>query len=501
MASFKNKNKKRNCEVELDSTYGLRIINFGGNGRDAAYDIVEVPRGYVLIGPVAMPNSVGTITPVFGSVMLDKITGQIIGPYGQVTTKFPGKPNGADVPVVALADGNKILLGGSANFGIFDPPTNTNNLLAAMAKYTSDGVLDPTFGTNAEGAFDGKGLVYQDLDPNGVNDEIFAMAFDCKKRIVATGFSNPGIVVGAGPPFNFGTLRTLPNGVFDVSFGVNGKVLTEFGPGSDDRANGVVITSDGKIIVGGRTKSQTTVLPTGPFFNFALAKFNDDGSVDPSFGKYVGQPIGNQAIYPGQVVQTIVPNADNRIIKMFMIRNRALDFDENCPVAQCGFLNAAFKFGQKFIAAGIASTTAIPGGPPATSSFVVARYDTNGKLDTSFGPNGDGTNVFNFLPNSFDELYGAFEDLCGNIYAVGSTAIAAGSGFPKSFAIARLTPKGLLDPDFGAQGRLVLEFPEITTGFVRSGVVSKDGSIAFSGEGVRVGQTTADFISFKFIPV
>jgi uncharacterized delta-60 repeat protein len=494
MASIKNKNRKPKCQVAYDETYGFKTINFGGNGRDAAYDIVEVPKGYVLIGPVGMPNSIGTVTPVYGSVMLDKKTGEIVQSYGQVTTKFPGKPNGADVPVVALADGTKILLGGSANFGIYDPPTNTNNLLAAMAKYTSDGVLDSTFGTNAQGAFNGEGLVYQDLDPNGVNDEIFAMAFDSKRRIVTTGFSNPGIVVGAGPPFNFGTLRTLPNGVFDISFGVNGKILTEFGPSSDDRANGVVITHDGKIIVGGRTKSQTTALPTGPFFNFALAKFNEDGSVDSSFGKYVGQPIGNQAIYPGQVVQTIVPNADNRIIKMFAVRNRACDFDENCPVAQqCGLFRNLIKSNFKFIAAGIASTA-------TTSSFVVARYNADGKLDVSFGPNGNGTNVFNFgINGTFDELYGAFEDHCGNIYAVGST-----STFPstsKAAAIARLTPNGLLDPDFGHDGIITYAFPNTSTGFVRSGVASKDGSIAFSGEAVRTGQTTADFISFKFSPV
>src|SRR5262249_11256642 len=65
-------------------------------------------------------------------------------------------------------------------------------------------------------------------------------------------------------------------GDLDPTFGNGGKVTTGFS--GNDIATCVAIQSDGKIVVGG-----TSTDPAGNS-DFALARYNTDGSLDPSFG-------------------------------------------------------------------------------------------------------------------------------------------------------------------------------------------------------------------------
>src|SRR5215469_6195534 len=66
-------------------------------------------------------------------------------------------------------------------------------------------------------------------------------------------------------------------GDLDLSFGNGGKVITDFSA-NDDRATCIAIQSDGKIVVGGTSTDQAGNS------DFALARYNTDGSLDPSFG-------------------------------------------------------------------------------------------------------------------------------------------------------------------------------------------------------------------------
>ncbi|TET06481.1 hypothetical protein E3J79_01830, partial [Candidatus Dependentiae bacterium] len=65
------------------------------------------------------------------------------------------------------------------------------------------------------------------------------------------------------------------DGSLDSSFGTAGLVTTSFG-GTDDRGRSVVLQSDGKIVVAGRSNVSGT-------FDFALARYNANGSLDTSF--------------------------------------------------------------------------------------------------------------------------------------------------------------------------------------------------------------------------
>lgn len=432
--------KKYTDEV-FDDKFGLQVIDFNG-GRDAAYSVVELHDGYVLSGPVVAINT------DFGSVKLNKINGQINPSFGKVTTNFPN--SSTDVPVVSiLLRNNTFLLAGTSQFG----SPGVNNLLFALAKYRSDGKLDNTFGTDIFGKFNGGGLVYNDVDPRGVNDEIFGVAQDNKCRIVATGFSNPGQATGAGPAFNFGTCRYLPNGVLDVCFGMNGRVVQDIMNNNDDRANDVIIFEDNSMIVGGRTK-----FPNATNFNYALVRYKESGRIDKNFGRYVGQVFNNLSIQRGIVINNF--GGDDLIIKLIKLRN------------------------NKFLAAGRSG-----------NSFIIVRYYPNGQVDSTFGTGG--FNRFNFELGSVDTLNGAFIDRSEKfIYLVGNSAL----GGVNRFAIAKLYENGTFDLQFGGTGRKIFTFPQtLTSGFLRNGLVDQAGNVVVVGEGVRIGQTTADFVAFKLV--
>src|SRR5437764_1282096 len=106
---------------------------------------------------------------------------------------------------------------------------------------------------------------------------------------------------------------------------------------SDDVGHGVVIQQgDGKIIVGG--VSRDNIFGTSAI---ALARYNTDGSLDASFG------------HNGRVRDTI--------LGLVEITGIALQADGRIVVAGDGFTDTF------------------------TSDLFVARYNSDGTLDTSFG--------------------------------------------------------------------------------------------------------------------
>src|SRR5262249_20806102 len=134
----------------------------------------------------------------------------------------------------------------------------------ALTRHDPAGRLDPGFGTD--------GIVTTDL--GGDDDE----AYD------AAGYPDGGIVVvgrtdAAGATrTDFGVVCHRPDGTPDPGFGTSGIVETGiFGKGA--QANSVAVQPDGKIVVAG-----AAVTASGIDNDFALARYNPDGSLDSSFG-------------------------------------------------------------------------------------------------------------------------------------------------------------------------------------------------------------------------
>jgi uncharacterized delta-60 repeat protein len=217
-------------------------------------------------------------------------------------------------------DGKVIVLGTANTF------VHNNNLIA-LARYTNTGILDPSFGDGGtveltsyldKGASiialqnDGKILVGDDnysyygdfeygrmevtrLNSNGTQDITFgcscirghlnALTVQSDGKIVAVGSKNAG-----SGNLDFFVQRWDTNGLLDSSFGPDdqGYVTTPVGMNgsttkSQDEARAVAIQSDGKIVVAGQSKYVSYDPNLIPDSDFALARYNSDGSLDSSF--------------------------------------------------------------------------------------------------------------------------------------------------------------------------------------------------------------------------
>jgi uncharacterized delta-60 repeat protein len=155
---------------------------------------------------------------------------------------------------LAIQDDGKILVAGSARVsGSHD---------FALARYNSDGSLDLTF--EADGKLT--------TDIAGVNEGVQGVALQGDGRIVATGFAS-AITFDL-----FALARYNVDGSLDTSFDDDGKVTTDFATAHQSARSGV-IQKDGKIVVAGLVLRQDQAQPS----DVALARYNMDGSLDPTF--------------------------------------------------------------------------------------------------------------------------------------------------------------------------------------------------------------------------
>src|SRR5204862_7475519 len=111
----------------------------------------------------------------------------------------------------------------------------------ALARYNPDGTPDATFGTGGQVS----------TDFLGFEDDAFSILIQPDGKIVAVGSANDPATF-----YDFAAARYLSNGTIDTTFGVAGKVRTDFGDPNFDRARSPALQSDGRIAAPG--------LPTSP---------------------------------------------------------------------------------------------------------------------------------------------------------------------------------------------------------------------------------------------
>ena len=328
---------------------------------------------------------------------------------GKVTTDFGGFDEALDVAI--YPEGRVLAAGGGA--GDF-----------ALARYNRDGSLDPSF--------DGDGRVTTDFGgPDGAGD----VAIYSDGRAVAVG----------GGSGDFLLARYHRDGSLDPSFDGDGKVTTDFI--GFDNGRDLAIYPDGRALAAGETGAG----------DFALARYNRDGSLDPSFdgdGKvttdFGGFDVANAvANYPdGRILAAGETTAGDFVLARYN-RDGSLDpsFDGDGKVTT--------DFGGFDVANGVAvyPDGRVVAAGRSSGDFALARYNRDGSLDPSF--DGDGR-----LTTDFGGLDGAVDV---DTYPTG-TIVAAGfsSG---DFALARYNRDGSLDPSFDGDGRVTTDFGSFDTAF------------------------------------
>lgn len=325
-----------------------------------------------------------------------------------------------------------------------------------------DGELDAAFGTG--------GLVTTDFA--GGSDVILDMIVQPDGRIVAAGTADNGLT-----PDDFAVVRYNANGSLDPTFGIAGKVTTDFGgdAGSthSDRIQALVLQPDGKLIAGGSASLGE---------DFALARYNPDGSLDAAFGTGGTVRLAHEGDLGSIVALALQP--DGRIAAAGGIAR--LDGNRDFWLGRFnsdGTLDATFAVGGQ--------VTTDLGSVDQSSSMVIqpdgklvvaggsggrlalARYNPNGSLDATFGSGGI---VLTPVPGG-----GIGTDLVlqpdGRLVAVGRTGHAL---LHEDFVLARYNPNGTLDVGFGTGGLVITDF----AGDFDNGnalVLMPDGRLAAAG--------------------
>jgi uncharacterized delta-60 repeat protein len=357
----------------LDTTFGSGgIVTTSLTGEDTGRAMVIQPDGKIVGsgdgGAMVRYNTDGSLDSTFGSggeVSSSPITGRGIAVYPNA-----GTPN----------DG-KIVHAGYVQVAVVTKKTTTYKDEFAVARFNPNGSLDTTFG--------GKGWV-----TTAFTDSVTAFP----ARIQPDG----KIVIAGSDSNSFLLARYNTDGSLDTTFGTGGTALLA-GPAGGTVSvawpQDLTLQSDGRIVVAGADNNINTP--------FILGRLNSNGTPDTTFGG-------------GGVVTTTFSNYH----------------------VATGLTGIALQTDGKIVATGNIEFTSGP------QWIKVIRYDTYGNLDAAFGTGGIATSAYS--TNGLNQSMGIALQSDGKIIVAGATTINFVN--PWSILLARYDTSGNLDNTFGGGG-------------------------------------------------
>jgi uncharacterized delta-60 repeat protein len=345
---------------DLDTTFGSggkKTVNFGGI--DAARAVLVQPNGRVVAagggGPassfcvVRLRSANGTLDPTFGS------GGKRVIDFGTDDESVYG---------AALQPDGKIVLAGDSR------------LQPAAVRLKANGALDTSF--------DGDG---RKLFSWGAIGRVTAVVVAPNGKILLGGFSGP-------EGGNIQVARLNANGAFDATFGTGGIATVDFG--ATEFGEAMARQADGRILVAGRSSAGGAV----------VARLRATGVLDPDFGS------GGRVTLPGGgSLSAVLVQPDRNVI--------------------------------------------VAGNVSGSAAMTVTRLKPDGSLDMTFGSAGTTSVAFGSLANP---LGGAARQPDGKIVIAGYTQDG------EDVAVARLNTDGSLDATFGAGGKATVDFGAATFG-------------------------------------
>ncbi len=442
---------------EIDLTFGnggqLPINAAGFTPRS----LVLLSDGKLLIGAEVV-NSNQTLFTGLGILKLnaDGTPDLTFGTNGTISTDFGLPLHYGDIAV--QADGKLVAVGSSAD----------NSATFLITRYLANGLLDSTFSDDGkvmttvgtDNAFaaavsiqaDGK-IIVSGSAGNGINTDVVLvryatdgsldLSFDSDGIVLTDlGFREFGsglviqsdgriVVVGSTDDGNFIVLRYTATGVLDVSFDNDGMATVSFydGPisgGADD----VVLQSDGRVVIGGFALG-----------DFALARVTTTGALDTTFGDGgkvqtdVGRPIFGDA----SATDVVLQNANKLLVA-------------GSVQYEIGFDVSGYE-------------------------AFLARYLADGSLDSAFGEKGKiVTNINDTLDETYKNLL-VLPD--GKLLAVGSIFDRVDSR--RRISLTRYQQNGVLDSTFGNSGSVLTDLGTNVTTFTAAATLQSDSKIIVAG--------------------
>jgi uncharacterized delta-60 repeat protein len=356
----------------------------------------------------------------------------------------------------------------------------------------------------------------------------------------ALAIESDGKIVIAGQlqtPANGGqpvVMRLTTNGALDTTFGHGGVVTLVLGHGGGELATGIVVQSDGKIVLalstgnadaapvlelvrftangivdtsfGGsgsivllRNGPDSALLAQQPDGKMLLAggmllvRVHSDGSLDSSFGNAgIAETL---AVAPSIALQT------NGQIVLALNRydaNGTLDAGFGILGRAPGILTgtARIQADGKIDVAGPVNTRVLPGPLPGVkveTGFGLMRYDSNGTIDTSFGNQGGFVIDFGSAAPFATPLDAVIEP-SGDIIVAGQGAQVSPAVFgaaPSVFALARVTGTGTLDTNFGSGGKVLTSLGASATAGIVAVALDSQGRLIAAGNVSSLGNPGA----------
>lgn len=348
---------------------------------------------------------------------------------------------------MALQPDGKIVLAGLDGFAFAD---------FAVVRFNADGTPDGSFGTG--------GRVVTPVAAR--DDEILAVALQTDGKIVAAGYANTSN--DNSSIVDFAIVRYNPNGTLDTTFDGDGVFISSFG--QMDLAYAVAIQADGKILASGLSRTEDFSQTSA-----AMLRLNTDGSLDTTFdgdGKLTFSLTGFETFVDikaqadAKIIVSGVSGSNGALVARL---NPDGSFDTTFDgdgmaafIANVQFTAAVLQTDGKIVAVGYTSGQNVP---------VIARFSPNGSLDTGFS--GDGYEIVP-LPGEISTEFNAVAiQSNGKIVAVGGT---------NDFHVARFNTDGTLDTSlWGTGGIVTTDFTAGSSDAPHAVKIQTDGKILAAG--------------------
>ncbi|MDD5321500.1 MAG: hypothetical protein PHD43_12960 [Methylococcales bacterium] len=334
--------------------------------------------------------------------------------------------------------------------------------------------------------FDEKGKVITDF--SGYYDASKSMTLQADGKILVAGigasaasFENNG---------GFALVRYNNDGSLDTGFSDDGKIITELGP-YHDSGNSVIVQADGKILVVGSSQYSTSPLTSFGNFNFALVRYNSDGSLDTSFSDdgIVITRLGSNTSDSGA---SVAVQTDGKIL----VAGSSYNFAEQKSIFVLvrynsdGSLDTGFSGDGKVTTepdsdAGYDGNSVVVQADgkilvagSSGGDFTLVRYNSDGSLDTSFSDDGI---VITDMGSFSDNGKSVTVQADGKILVAGSSYNTDNIIGKNYFALVRYNSDGSLDAGFSGDGKVTTELDSGAGYDGSSVVVQADGKILVAG--------------------
>ncbi len=301
-------------------------------------------------------NADGTLDTGFG------------GGDGIVTTAIG--PGDDSAQSVALQADGKIVVAGSSHNG-----TDSD---AVVVRYNTDGTLDTSFGG-------GDGIATLAIGP--ADDFAESITLQTDGKILVGGSSHNGI------DRDFALVRLNTDGSLDSSFGGGDGIVTTDLASTEDAGKSIALQPDGKIVLVGESGD-------GSDSYLTLVRYNTDGSLDASFGGGDGI-VTTDVSAAADSGYDLVIQTDNKILVTGM-SNAGVDIDLILARYHTdGSLDASFGGGDGIVLTDSGNAYGpglsvdlqadgkilVAGYEYSSGEFrmLLARYNTDGSLDASYG--------------------------------------------------------------------------------------------------------------------